>query len=170
MRLLVGLMMGAGVTCGVFVSSGCSSGRSVVRNEIAAPYRSVRAIEASLMVGVSYLEYSNLVSALSREVLLSNDLVLFDPTCGRDSRRILKTYSDILAMYKDAGEVWHAELKKDDYGQSLADIARKYNMQGALFERTVHFEQIRQAIWERAGSTHEKLLPSVYGAPLPSTP
>lgn len=132
-------------------------------------YRSARAVDAALGVGVLYADYSTLVRRMSEELVLTGDRVRFDPSAGADARskRVFENYGRLLELYKDAGRVWSLEIQDRKFASELPQLAKKYGVTGAIgggeYIRTVDFESIRQTIWSKATALQEQQTADVFG-------
>jgi len=145
------------------------------RVELLDTYRAARAVEAALQIGVSYQDFSQLLLAFSKGLLLLQDRVSVgdvDP----NTAAIAKDYAELLTIYKDSAAVWTAEIQKRDWDEQLPVIANKYGVATAVSKRPgspipyVGYEAIRQATWRRASELQVRLTGQVLGRTLMPVP
>jgi hypothetical protein len=146
-------------------------GNPAPRPELAGVYRSARAIEGALGVGVTYQDFSTLVREFSKELLLARDSARYNLAPKLISSTLDK-YAEVLAMYKDSEQVWSLEVRERKYDDALPVLAAKYGVPQAVYEsknsyagttKEVNFEMIRQAIWEQTSKLQEQQIAIVYG-------
>jgi hypothetical protein len=165
----------SGLLAGCIFLCGCTTNKHEPSVEVRPVYRSARAIEGALLVGISYGEFGTLVREMSKELVLARDRVKFSGASDPLSARILDKYGALLEMYKDSATVWQLQIQEKTYADELPALANKYGVSSAVVDRTdrsfgitshpryVNYDQIREAIWSKATRFQEELLPEVYG-------
>jgi hypothetical protein len=136
-----------------------------------AAYRAFRTIAGATSVGVSRVNYSELLQNASSEMLILRDL----STTQEDSSE-LRHYANALVAYKDAGTLWDSQIENARYDwipkeQIFLDdpsIATRYGLEatnrrmpytGTKYQTTP--SSSIQAIWERAESKADSANASV---------
>lgn len=73
-------------------------------------YRTAKAIQGSIEVGVSYDKFTELLQSLSTELSIANDKAK-----SEKERELLKSYSEVLACYHESAIVWKNRIDSDRY-------------------------------------------------------
>ena len=80
-----------------------------------ALYRSMKSIEASTTIGVTYLKFGELLQTAATEVSIARDRAKSDVEKG-----IVEKFFNVLSEYQDSGIVWRA--KNESTGHLTTDI------------------------------------------------
>src|ERR1022692_495650 len=78
----------SGLLAGCIFLCGCTTNKHEPSVEVRPVYRSARAIEGALLVGISYGEFGTLVREMSKELVLARDRVKFSGASDPLSARI----------------------------------------------------------------------------------
>lgn len=147
LKLVVAFSVGLFLPC-------CS--RPHVRPELEGVYRSARAVEASLAVGVTLSDFSSLIREMSTQLLLARDQQRFagipDPPVGR----LLDKYAEILQMYQDSGNLWQCQIQPDKGCPEASLIRAKYS--ATVYDP----DALRQIIWTQASKAQETQIRALF--------
>lgn len=95
-------------------------------------YRAGRAIEGAISVGVSYVEFGNLLRTFSTELLIATDKAK-----SKADKDMVAAYGDLLLTYKESATLWKAQIDSSKYewlrgripvNAEIGPIVAKYNL------------------------------------------
>ena len=147
---LVGL---AALTLGCQATGSTKDTVGLDRAKMEPLYRSAKAIESSVGVGVNYSKLSELLQNLNLELSIAKDKQL-----RPDERALVDAYAEAVPVYKDSLALWGLKIEKgrilSSYGQA-EELAQKYNIKHEA-TTTIDADLGMQIIWAKAGEAVAK--------------
>lgn len=140
---------------------------NVDQKKFEAINRAAKSMEASIMVGVNYLDFQKLIQDLATEILVANDKV-----SSQNEKTLLGIYSEVVAMYRDSAILWNHKIHGWidlgdgqlyaglDQNQDVSLVAEKYNLTTITpnnhldWGKMIPIDDSMKTIWAAA---HDKL-------------
>lgn len=135
-------------------------------------YRSAKTIEASVSVGVSYLDFNKLIQGFATEILISKEKAQTP-----QQKKMVAAFEELLEIYKDSALIWKSSADSAQYdylkGEIIVDfelvkVVEKYKLKTYEWEwpntkktfLTIP-ESSLQTLWAKA-SEQAKIASKVY--------
>lgn len=133
-------------------------------------YLSGKAIQGSLVVGVTYSDYGGILRAMAPEISVLRDKLKFqaDRHAGEDA--LLRQYAMSLEAFANANTVWKDWIESQKYSFAGSKNLKYYKdsqlfvVTYGLFDHKEISMELVQAIWLKAGERLEKANAAYYEA------
>lgn len=122
---------------------------AVDRSKLEPLYRSARATQAGVGVGLNIGTYSTLLQSMATEATIASDRATTEK-----EKAIIASYVAALSSLNDAQTIWERKIDRNASGfirieDDVRELVSRYNLK--IYEDGVYADEAMQAIWAKAG-------------------